>query len=224
MVWCSLHSGTNCQNRVSVNPVLSFNKCNIYSSIFYCRELACKGSLSISETYDSELSKGQFLGSDFRQPLHYSSLLIRDMMARHRIRSQTRISTTWFFSCSGTGSYVPELAQNTGRSEPFVTLFSKAANLIGILIWHCSLTSASSDFFSLIKPLCFLLTLRQSSPNFCNHQILISIRVSSAYTSYIEIHTKHINTLCRQSIKLLNGGTYSNHSGLQCQITFSLHQ
>ena len=129
------------------------------------------------------------------------------MVARYRIRSQTPISTAWLFSCSGAGSNVPELAQSTVRLEPFFTIFSKAANLFGILIWYCSLISNSLSFFRfrlLIKPQCHLLTYRQSSPNFGNHQILISITVSSADTSYIEIHTKHINTLCAQSIKLLN--------------------
>jgi hypothetical protein len=34
-----------------------------------------------------------------------------------------------------------------------------------------------------------------------------------------EIHTKHINTLCRQNVEFVNvkpGGTYSNHSALRC--------
>jgi hypothetical protein len=133
MVWCGLYSG-NFQKRFTVNFVPSFNKCNIYSSIIYSRKLACTGSLSLSlssrslslsESYASELNKGQFLWSDLPQSLHYSSSRIRDTVARYRIRSQTPISTAWFFSCSGAGSYVPELAQRTGRLEPFVTMFSK---------------------------------------------------------------------------------------------------
>jgi hypothetical protein len=35
---------------------------------------------------------------------------------------------------------------------------------------------------------------------------------------FSEIHTKHINALCRQNVELLNvkrGGTYSNHWALQ---------
>ena len=30
-----------------------------------------------------------------------------------------------------------------------------------------------------------------------------------------QIHTKHINTLCRQNVELLNGGTYNGHWAME---------
>jgi hypothetical protein len=67
--------------------------------------------------------------------------------------------------------------------------FSKAAYLFEILIWYCFLTFRSHSLQRLnqyIKLLCCMFTYCQSFPNFCNHQIMTSIKISPAEISYIE--------------------------------------
>ena len=65
--------------------------------------------------------------------------------------------------------------------------FSKAGNLFETLIWYCFLNSGSLAFLrlNLFCDSC-LLTYCQSFPNFCNHQIVISITVSFPKGSCIE--------------------------------------
>ena len=76
---------------------------------------------------------------------------------------------------------------------------SKAANLFEILIGYCLPTSTPLSFlrlnFSTSNVLFFLFTYCKSFPNFCNHQILISITVSNLERSYIECTRCHLLTL-----------------------------
>ena len=67
--------------------------------------------------------------------------------------------------------------------------FSRTAVLFEILTWYGFLTSSSLIFLRLnvsTSNRCFLFTYCQSFPNFCNHQTVLSITVSSSERSYIE--------------------------------------
>jgi len=67
---------------------------------------------------------------------------------------------------------------------------SKAAKLFEILNGYCLLTSTPLSFLRLnlstSNVLCCLFTYCKSFPNFCNHQIVISITVSNRERSNIE--------------------------------------
>ena len=73
---------------------------------------------------------------------------------------------------------------------PLLTFnFSKAANLFKTIIWHCFLISSSFSFLTLNSPhqtSVLHLYYCQSFPNFCNHQTVISITVSSPVISYTQ--------------------------------------
>ena len=83
------------------------------------------------------------------------------------------------------------------------------ANLFEILICYSFLISSSFSSFSFltlnifpIKILCCFFTYCQSFPNFCNHQILISITVSTPENLYIE-YTRMPSPVCHYVIKLV---------------------
>ena len=61
--------------------------------------------------------------------------------------------------------------------------FSEAPNLFVISIWYYFITPSSFSFP--VNLLCCFFTYCQSYPKFCNHQIMISVTVSSPATSYI---------------------------------------
>ena len=83
--------------------------------------------------------------------------------------------------------------------------FSKAANLFGILMWYCFLTSSSLSFLRLnlsTSHFCAaFFTYCQSFPNFCNHQLVISIIVSPHWNVMHWVYSNAISCLsvCDQS-------------------------